>query len=297
MNISANHRLAVQPLLDVMARVEPWVQLAKPGVTRLVLVTTLFGGLVAPGSLSPWRWLLTLAGTALVVAAANACNMLYEADADALMIRTRDRPIPRGRLQKPMVARVSSVALGVGLLALCGVNLLAAALAFAAFASYVWVYTPLKRTTPHALYVGAVPGAIPPLIGYAAVTGGRLDRAAFMLFALLAVWQVPHFLAIAVFRRDEYERAGFKVFTVCRPRSEVRRLMLVWSALLFGVSLAPVWLGMGGTLYAAVAVGFGLPFLLGAAYGLRSRADNAWARSLFFASMPHLVVLFVGLAL
>jgi protoheme IX farnesyltransferase len=129
------------------------------------------------------------------------------------------------------------------------------------------------------------------------VTGGRLDRAAFVLFALLAVWQVPHFLAIAMFRRAEYERAGFKVFTVCRSRHAVRRLMLVWSALLFAMSLVPVWLGMGGTLYAAIAVGFGLPFLLGAAYGLRSCADDAWARSLFFASMPHLVVLFVGLAL
>jgi protoheme IX farnesyltransferase len=297
MNTRANHRLGIQPLLDAMASVEPWVQLAKPGVTRLVLVTTLFGGLVAPGSLAPWRWILTLAGTALVVAAANAFNMLYEADADALMTRTRDRPIPRGRLQKPAVARVASVALGVGLLGLSAVNLVAAALAFIAFSSYVWAYTPLKRTTPHALYVGTVPGAIPPLIGYAAVTGGSLDMPAFVLFALLAVWQVPHFLAIAMFRRDEYERAGFKVFTVCRPRSEVRRLMLVWSALLFGVSLVPVWLGMGGTLYAAIAVGFGLPFLLGAAYGLRSCADDGWARSLFFASMPHLVVLFVGLAL
>jgi len=111
------------------------------------------------------------------------------------------------------------------------------------------------------------------------------------------VWQIPHFLAIATFRRAEYERAGFKVFTVCRSRNEVRRLMLVWSALLFAVSLVPVWLGMGGTLYAALAVGFGLPFLGGAAYGLRASADDGWARSLFFASMPHLVVLFVGLAL
>jgi protoheme IX farnesyltransferase len=302
MNTSANHRIGVHLLSDVMASVEPWIQLAKPGVTRLVLVTTLFGGLVAPGSrsLSAWAlccWALTLAGTGLVVAAANALNMVYEADADALMARTRDRPLPRGRLRKEPVVRAAFVALGVGLAALLVVDILAAALAFLAFASYVWVYTPLKRTTPHALYVGAVPGAIPPLIGYASVTAGHLDTPALMLFVLLAVWQIPHFLAIAVFRRAEYERAGFKVFTVCRSQPEVRRLMLVWSALLFVVSLLPVWLGMGGTLYAAIAVGFGLPFLVGAAYGLRSCADDAWARSLFFASMPHLVVLFVGLAL
>jgi protoheme IX farnesyltransferase len=159
------------------------------------------------------------------------------------------------------------------------------------------VYTPLKRITPHALYVGAVPGAIPPLIGYASVSGGQLDARALTLFTLLAVWQVPHFLAIAIFRQAEYARAGLPVFTVCRSQADVRRLMLGWSAGLFAVSLLPIWLGMGGTLYAALAVGFGLPFLLGAAYGLRAQADVRWARSLFFASMPHLVVLFVGLAL
>jgi protoheme IX farnesyltransferase len=297
MNTSANDRVGVHALSDVAASVQPWVQLAKPGVTRLVLITTLFGGLVAPGSLPLWRWAITLLGTALVVAAANALNMVYEADADALMERTRDRPLPRGRLRKEPVVVASFSALGIGLAGLLAVDVVAAALAALAFASYVWVYTPLKRTTPHALYIGAVPGAIPPLIGYASVSGGQLDSAALMLFALLAVWQVPHFLAIAMFRRTEYERAGFKVFTVCRSQAEVRRLMLVWSALLFGVSLLPVWLGMGGVLYAAIAVGFGLPFLGGAAYGLRASADDAWARSLFFASMPHLVVLFVGLAL
>ena len=297
MNPSDTERLSVQPLHDAMAAVAPWLQLAKPGVTRLVLVTTLFGGLVAPGSQSIWGWGLTLLGTTLVVAAANALNMAYEVDADALMSRTRDRPLPSGRLQKGPVVRAAWAAFVLGSLGLLAVEPLAAALAFVAFASYVWVYTPLKRTTPHALYVGAVPGAIPPLIGYASVTGGALDRAALALFCLLAVWQVPHFLAIATFRRAEYERAGFKVFTVCRSREEVRRLMLVWSVVLFMVSLVPVWIGMGGTLYAALAIGFGLPFLGGAAYGLRSTADDGWARSLFFASMPHLVVLFVGLAL
>ncbi len=297
MTISANHRLGESPWLDAMASLQPWVQLAKPGVTRLVLITTLFGGLVAPGSQSIWRWALTLVCTGLVVAAANALNMVYEADADALMSRTRDRPLPRGRLAEAQVVRAVFVALGLGMLGLLFVDALAAALAFLAFASYVWLYTPLKRTTPHALYVGTLPGAIPPLIGYASVTHGRLDVAALALFALLAVWQVPHFLAIAVFRRAEYQRAGFQVFTVCRSRREVRFLMLIWSVLLFAVSLVPACLGMGGHLYTAIAVGFGLPFLLGAAYGLRPGADDAWARSLFFASMPHLVVLFVGLAL
>ena len=275
----------------------PWIELAKPGVTRLVLITTLFGGLVAPGDASLARWLLTLLGTALVVAAANALNMAQEWDLDALMSRTRHRPLPEGRLEVTPVVRVALIAAALGSAALLAIDFVSAGLAFLALVSYVWVYTPLKRITPHALYVGTLPGAIPPLIGYASVSGGRLDARALTLFLLLAVWQVPHFLAIATFRQAEYARAGLPVFTVCRSQASVRRLMLAWSVALFLVSLLPLWLGMGGTLYAALAVGFGLPFLVGAAYGLKPAADQRWARSLFFASMPHLVVLFVGLAL
>lgn len=301
MNTRALRRLSIHPMREALEPLRPWIELAKPGVTRLVLVTTLFGAVVAPGEL--WslaglvRLVLTLFGTACVVAAANALNMLYEADADALMSRTRDRPLPSGRLAPGPVLRVAVGVAVLGVAVLASVDLVSAALALLALCSYVWVYTPMKRMTPHALYVGVVPGAIPPLIGYASSTGGVLDAAAFVLFAILAVWQIPHFLAIAMFRQAEYARAGFKVFTVCRPRAAVRRLMLGWSVLLFVVSLAPVWLGMGGTLYVALAVGFGLPFLLGAAYGLSDAADVGWARSLFFASMPHLVVLFLGLAL
>ncbi len=288
---------SARPLREVASSLEPWIQLCKPGVTRLVLVTTWFGGLLAPGHLSLGDWALTLGGTLAVVAAANAFNMAYEADVDALMSRTRDRPLPRGRLSRSQVMRAASVAALIGSAALALVHLSGVALALLALVSYVWVYTPLKRITPHALFVGAVPGAIPPLIGYACVTGGRLDAPAWALFVLLAVWQVPHFLAIAMFRESEYACAGIKVFTVCRSRAAVRRLMVGWSAALFAASLLPVWIGFAGTAYLAIAVGFGVPFVLGAAYGLRASADVHWARSLFFASMPHLVVLLVGLSL
>jgi protoheme IX farnesyltransferase len=280
-----------------LERLRPWLELAKPGVTRLVLITTLFGGLVAPGHASLSRWLLTLIGTVLVVAAANALNMAQEADIDALMTRTRERPLPEGRLKVSSVIKVAIAWALIGTAGLLAVNVASAALALLALVSYVWVYTPLKRITPHALYVGTLPGAIPPLIGYASVTGGQLDARALALFTLLAVWQIPHFLAIATFRRAEYARAGLPVFTVCRSQATVRRLMVGWSVALFAVSLLPIELGMGGTLYAALAVGFGAAFLAGALYGLQSRADDRWAKSLFFASMPHLVVLFVGLAL
>lgn len=279
------------------ATLSPWVELCKPGVTRLVLVTTWLGGLASGRSLSVPAWALVLSGTALVVAAANALNMVAEADVDALMERTRRRPLPSGRLEPAPVVRASfaAAAVGAGLLSL--VDVVAALLAVVALVSYVWLYTPLKRRSPHALYVGAVPGAIPPLIGYAAATGGQLGVEALALFSLLAVWQVPHFLAISSFREDEYRAAGFLVFSTCRSPRAVRRLMLAWSLVLFVASLVPAALGMGGTLYLALAVGFGVPFVAGAAYGLKPAADRAWARSLFFASMPHLVVLFAGLVL
>jgi hypothetical protein len=161
-----------------LERLRPWIELAKPGVTRLVLITTLFGGLVAPGHASLARWLITLLGTVLVVAAANALNMAREADIDALMTRTRVRPLPEGRLEVAPVIKVAIAWALIGTAALLAVNVATAALALLALVSYVWVYTPLKRVTPHALYVGTLPGAIPPLIGYASVTGGQLDARA-----------------------------------------------------------------------------------------------------------------------
>lgn len=274
----------------------PWWQLAKPGVTRLVVLTTLFGWIVAPGSGELGRCLLVVFGTTLVVAAANALNMVYERDADALMTRTRLRPLPSGRLERGPAQRMAWLWAIVGTGTLLALDRTTALLAVLAFVSYVWVYTPLKRVTPYALYVGAVPGAIPPLMGYAAATGGRLDAVAWVLFGVLFVWQVPHFLAIALFRSHEYARAGFKVFGAPGTERHARRLLAFWSVVLFVGSVAPVAWGIGGNFYLALALGFGAPFVVGSLYGLGSRADARWARSLFFASMPYLIVLLVGLA-
>jgi heme o synthase len=275
----------------------PWLQLAKPGVTRLVVLTTLFGWIVAPGSGDLVRCLLTVLGTTLVVVAANALNMVLEVDADALMTRTRLRPLPTGRIEPAHAQRAAYVAalLGVGMLAL--IDHTTALLALLALASYVWVYTPLKRITPYALYVGAVPGAIPPVMGYASASGGQLDLTALVLFGILFVWQVPHFIAIALFRSEEYARAGFKVFGAPGTEKSARRLLLAWSLVLFFGSLLPAVWGVAGTLYLALALGFGAMFVAGSAYGLSAAADRAWARSLFFASMPYLIVLLVGLAI
>lgn len=281
---------------------KPWIQLAKPGVTRLVLVTTFFGGLMTRKSASWDIWALTLVGTCLVVAAANALNMVAERDSDALMSRTSKRPLPQGLISPVGASWAAYIAAAIGLAMLLALNVQAALLALLALVSYVWAYTPLKKVTPLALYVGTLPGAAPPVIGYAAIGGGQLDVAAWVLFLILVIWQIPHFLAITIFRRAEYKKAGIAVFSVRWSPRAVRLLMLAWTWALFLATLLPVFIGIGGKLYLAVAIGFGLPFVAGAIYGLRSLAndkvsDDRWARSFFFASMPHLVVLFLALAL
>lgn len=294
------------PVVPQRQGLSPWIQLAKPGVTRLVLFTTFFGGVMTRKSASWWTWALALVGSCLVVAAANALNMVAERDSDALMSRTANRPLPQGKISVAAANWAAYIAAALGLGMLLTLNLQAAFVALLALVSYVWAYTPLKRVTPLALYVGTLPGAAPPVIGYAAISGGTLDAAAWVLFLILVIWQIPHFLAIAIFRRDEYERAGIQVFSVCCKPRAVRLLMLFWTWALFIATLSPMLFAMGSTLYLAVAIGFGLPFVAGAIYGLRSvekseaaddrGADNRWARSFFFASIPHLVVLFLALA-
>lgn len=273
------------------------VELAKPGVTRLVLVTTACGALAAPGPLDATKLVLGVFGTGLVVAGANALNMLLEVDSDARMTRTRTRPLPTGRLgaEEALVFGVGVSIAGLALLAHF-VSLAAVALAALALLSYVLVYTPLKRVTPAALYVGAVPGALPPAIGYAAMTG-TLDRVALALFALLYVWQLPHFVAISVFRRDEYARAGLKVLPVERGLVAAKRAIVGFSLLLWGVSLLPWLLGMASAVYGVLAAVSGAAFVGWAVRGLWRDADHAWARSLFLASMPHLVLVMAALVI
>lgn len=274
-----------------------YFELAKPRVTRMVVLTTGLGMFAAPG---PHDWVhvtMTLLGMALVVAGANALNMFIERDSDGLMSRTRARPLPSGRMQ-PEVA----LALGVGwsLLGLVAMAHYSGVLAFslAAFSllSYVLLYTPLKRVGPVSLYVGAVPGALPPAIGYVSATG-RFDRVALCLFLILFVWQLPHFLAIALFRASEYERAGLQVMSVARGLPATRRAMVLFALLLLLVTLLPLGLGLGGTVYGVIAAVSGVAFALLAAYGGLRQAGSRWARAIFFGSMPHLVLVLAALVL
>jgi len=269
------------------------VELTKPSLGGLVMVTATCGALVAGGRLPVGRLVVALLATTLVVGAANALNMYAERDSDALMRRTQKRPLPSGRLG-------SEVALGFGLLAASlGLNVLgvvagglACALTALAFVSYVFVYTPLKRVTPHALIVGALPGALPPLIGYAAVRG-TLGLPALFLFAFLFVWQMPHFLAIALFLQEDYRKGGMQVYSVARGPERTVRAMRVWTVALLLVTLLPAWGGVHPG-YFAVAVPAGLLFATLVFRVPRGMSRVHWARRVFFASMPYLVVVYAA---
>jgi protoheme IX farnesyltransferase len=238
--------------------------------------------------------LLALFATACVVGSANAFNMWMERDSDALMTRTRRRPLPTGRLSPEMVVGFGALLATVGLTLLAtSVSSLSALLGWIALLSYVLAYTPLKRVTTWSLHVGAVPGAIPPLMGFAAVTG-TLSLEALSLFAILLVWQLPHFLAIASFRAPEYERAGLKVMPNVRGQAATDRAIIYYSGLLCAVAVAPWLLGLAGLAYGITAIVASLAFLAVAVSGRKRLEPQRWARRLFLASMPYLVVVFAA---
>lgn len=276
------------------AQLSALFELTKPSVTTLVMVTMVSGAFAASVAIQPLRLGLSMFATACVVGAANAFNMWMERDSDALMSRTRRRPLPTGRLSPELVLGFGTLLAIVGLTLLAtSVSSLAALLCWVALSSYVLAYTPLKRVTPWSLHVGAVPGALPPLIGWASVTGS-LSREAFALFAILFVWQLPHFLAIATFRAPEYERAGLKVLPNVSGRAATERAILGYTVLLGVVAVTPWLLGMAGLGYGLVALGSSLTFLAVAVHGRGRLEPSRWARRLFLASMPYLVVVFAA---
>ena len=276
------------------AQLSALVELTKPSITTLVMVTMVSGALATSQSIPGLRLGLAMFATACVVGAANAFNMWMERDSDAFMSRTRKRPLPTGRLSPEMVLGFGSLLAVVGLTLLAMfVSSLSALLGWVAMSSYVLAYTPLKRVTTWSLHVGAVPGAIPPLIGWASVTGS-LSREAYALFAILFVWQLPHFLAIATFRAPEYERAGLKVMPNVDGSIATERAIIFYSALLGVVALLPWALGMAGLGYGITALLCSLAFLGVALQGRGRLEPNRWARRLFIASMPYLVVVFAA---
>ena len=238
-------------------------ELFKARLTLLVLLTTLVGFyLGSRGAVNYWLMCHTILGTALVASGASALNQLWERRFDARMRRTQDRPLPSGRLQPQTVLTVGSAASIVGLLYLAfTVNLLTSLLGLASLVIYLFLYTPLKRVTWLNTAVGAVPGALPPLMGWAAARGD-LSPQGWLLFAILALWQLPHFMAIAWMYRDDYARAGFKMLPVLDPDGRrTGRQALIHTLFLLPASLAPFWFGLAGPIYFSGALVLGLVFI------------------------------------
>jgi protoheme IX farnesyltransferase len=280
-----------------------YLELTKPRLTFLAIVTALGGFFLSgetsvPGTLRvPGTFVFLLLGTTLVGAGAGALNQYLEREADGRMERTRGRPLPSGRIS-PDSALAFGVACSVaGLLILAlGTNLLAAGLAAATLVSYLFIYTPLKPRTALCTLVGAVPGALPPLIGWAAARG-ELGLHAWPLFFILFLWQLPHFLAIAWTWREDYARAGFRMLPVLDPEGgSTGRQIVLYCLALIPVSLLPAAMGSFGWLYFLIALASGLGFLACGLATARVRSRLS-ARRLFFASILYLPVLLTTMTL
>jgi protoheme IX farnesyltransferase len=283
--------------VSVASTASDLVSLTKPRLSSLVLVTAAGGMFLAPGRLTGVQALTALLSTAGIVGAANALNCFLERDSDRYMRRTARRPLPSGRME-PAVALWFGISLAAFSLPALWIssNAVTAGLGLLALLSYVLAYTPLKAKSVWAMWVGAVPGALPPLMGWTSVTG-EISRPGFSLFAILFLWQLPHFLAIALFRQDEYRAAGLKSVPTEQGEAASRMQLAVLSLLLWPVTLLPLAYGMAGQLYGATAAVLGAGFTGYAVWGWWKRADAVWARRVFFLSLIYLTVLFGVLCL
>lgn len=278
----------------IPARWACYVELTKPRLLSLVLVTTFLGYLLAGGAAANWaRILATTIGTALVGGGANVLNQWWEVPRDALMRRTRERPLPSGRVSRPSSAIFGLGLTAAGLALLWGhTNAVTALLALASWGVYLFAYTPLKPRTPLNTIVGAVSGAIPPVIGWTAATG-RIEAGAAVLFAVLFVWQIPHFLSIAWIHRRDYEAGGFRMLPVVDPDGRSTfRIVVVYSLGLLPVAWSAAFAGLAGWLYLAGSTLLGLG-LLGAALLLHRTRTVEAARGLFLSSLVYLPALFL----
>lgn len=274
-----------------------YVALTKPRITWLILMSTgvgyFFGLRNGWQGAQSWALLLhTLVGTGLIASGTAALNQWYEREADSLMRRTEKRPLPSGKMTAPraMWFGIALAVLGAVELAV-SVNLLTAGLGLFTLGSYLFIYTPLKQRSHLATVIGALPGAIPPLMGYAA-THGSLTAESMALFAILFIWQFPHFLAIAWMYREDYGRAGIRMLPVVEPDGEsTARQIVVYASTLIPVSLFPVVLGMSGKIYLVGALCLGIWFLY---TGVRVAFDrtNARARQVLLASVIYLPVIY-----
>ncbi|MCS7315083.1 MAG: heme o synthase [Bryobacterales bacterium] len=269
-------------------------ELTKPRITWLILMSTAVGYFAGrPAQWDAWQLLHALLGTALMASGTAALNQWYERDTDARMRRTRHRPIPAGSVT-PGRALVFGLAVSLaGFLELwLGARPLAALCGLATLLLYLLAYTPLKTRTPHAMAAGAIPGAMPPLIGYAAASGS-LDAPAWALFLILLLWQFPHFLAIGWMYREDYARGGIRMLPVLdSDGSRTGRQALLFSALLIPAAMLPALLGAAGWFYVAGALALGIAMLRAASALARARSVAA-ARGLLRATILYLPALYL----
>jgi len=275
------------------SRAADFFALTKPRLNFLVVITAGVGYYLGARDLSVLKLVEAIVGTALVAGGAAGLNQVYERETDGLMWRTRKRPVAAGRLtvKESTIFSLALSAAGLAMLA-TSANLLAAGLALLTLISYNVVYTPMKRRSQLATLVGAVPGALPPMIGWAAAQG-RLTPEAWALFAIVFVWQIPHFMAIAWLYRDDFRRAGFPLLPVVNTDGKsTARQAVIFSVLLLPISLVPFLLHAAGAIYAAGAIAGGLGILALSMSFASQRTDDR-ARRLFLASITYLPILWV----
>jgi protoheme IX farnesyltransferase len=287
------------------AELSDWIALLKPRVMTLVVFTGLIGLLIAPGHLHPVLGFTAVLCIAVAAGACGAINMWYDRDIDAVMRRTRNRPIPAGRIE-PGAALGYGVTLAIGSVIMMGlaVNLITASVLALSIGFYVFVYTMwLKRRTPQNIVIGGAAGAFPPVIGWAAVTGS-VDLVPLILFAIVFVWTPPHFWSLALFANADYRRAGVPMLPVVAGARATRRQIVLYTLVLVPLSLAPWLIGFSGLVYGLAALVLGVGFLLGVWRVATDRQDasgvsltnDAPARAAFKYSILYLFALFAALA-
>jgi heme o synthase len=285
------------PVRSIRARLGLWNELTKPGITRLVLLTTAVGFYLASrGAAELFVLLHTLVGTGLAAGGSSALNQYSERDVDARMHRTAGRPLPSGRMrpEEALAFGLTTSTAGVLYLLLL-VNVATALVVAATIVSYVLVYTPLKRRTPFSTVIGAVPGALPIVAGWTA-GGGAMDAGAAALFGIMFLWQLPHFLALAWIYREDYRRGGLAMLTVFDADGAMTgRQAMLYAMALLPVSLVPTLVGVAGGAYFLGALLLGVTFLaMGVALMLRRSEPRA--RRLFLTSIVYLPVLLALMA-
>jgi heme o synthase len=298
MNASGSSQSLLTPAIGAPSRTRrllaDYVELTKPKVQSLLLLTTITTMLVA-GEPSVALIALTCLGGYLSAGGAGAVNHWVDRDIDASMARTANRPVPSGRVSPTAALTFGCVLAALSFLELSlTVNLLAASLSFAGFLGYVLVYTVwLKRRTPHNIVIGGAAGAVPPLVGWAAVTG-TVNGIAVLLFFIVFFWTPPHFWSLSLLMKGEYEKVGVPMLPVVRGEAETRRQILLYTVLLYAVTQLPFCAGGFGGIYLTASLLLGLGFIAGAVR-LYRHADRRSALQLYLFSLAYLALLFCAM--